>query len=236
MEERRPVLVVGGTGRTGGYVVEKLLERGRPVRVLTRNAARARGRLDGNVGIFEGDLARVETLRAPLNGVAGVVEIVESDPGPGGSNPPEQAHHQGTLNLISAARGAGQGALPHLVMVSQIYITRPEAYPEVRDTILARGRAENALRQSGLPYTIVRPSWLTGGPGGRQGLSLEQGDSGDGLVPREDVAETCVQALMHEEARGKTFELYGAPGGQPPSDWAVLFAALGTDSPVEGAG
>jgi len=132
------------------------------------------------------------------------------------------------LNLIDAARGGSDGAAPHVVMVSQIYITRPEAYPEVRDTIIARGRAEEALRESGLPYTIVRPSWLTNDPGGREGVRLEQGDAGDGRVSREDVAEACVQALANGEARGKTFELYNGPG-EPPGDWDPLFAALSAD-------
>lgn len=228
MEERQPVLVIGGTGRTGRHVVTKLLERDCPVRVLTRDAARARGRLDAGVEIFEGELARAETLKGPTDGIVGVVEIVESDPGSGGGNPPELAHHQGTLNLIATAREMGDRSTPHIVLVSQIYITRPEALPEVPDTILARGRAEEALRESGLPYTIVRPSWLTGDPGGREGLRLEQGDTGDGQVSREDVAEVCVQALLTESARGKTFELYNEPG-KPPADWEALFAPLNAD-------
>jgi uncharacterized protein YbjT (DUF2867 family) len=224
----QPILVVGGTGRTGRHVVTKLLERGRPVRVLTRHVERVRGQLDEDIEVFEGDLARVETLKAPVSGIAGVVEIVESDPGPGGANPPEQAHHQGTVNIISAARKAGPDATPHIVMVSQIYITRPEAFPEVRDTILARGRAEAALRESGLPFTIVRPSWLTNEPGGRQGLRLDQGDAGEGQIAREDVAEACIQALLSDTARGKTFEIYNKPGS-PVEDWEKAFAALSAD-------
>lgn len=238
MTARQPVLVVGGTGRTGRYVVTKLRQRGRPVRVLTRDAGRARGRLGEDVEIFEGDLARVETLTAPAGGVAGIVEIVEADPGPGGGNPPEQAHHGGILNLIAAVREAEPDAAPHVVMVSQIYITRPDAFPEMRDTILARRRAETALRESGLPYTIVRPSWLTAEPGGRGGIRLEQGDSGEGQIAREDVAEACVQALLNATSRGKTLELYNEPGS-PVGDWEQAFAALAADpeaSPEGGSG
>jgi uncharacterized protein YbjT (DUF2867 family) len=110
-------------------------------------------------------------------------------------------------------------------MVSQIYITRPEAFPAAADVIAARGRGEQALRDSELAHTIVRPSWLTDDPGGRQALRLEQGDTGDGRVARADVAEAVAQALAHPEARGKTFELYGEPG-EPPTDWAALFATL----------
>lgn len=81
------------------------------------------------------------------------------------------------------------------------------------------------LRDSALAHTIVRPSWLTDDPGGRQALRLEQGDTGDGQVARADVAEAVAQSLTHPEARGKTFELYGE-AGEPPTDWAPLFARL----------
>jgi hypothetical protein len=74
----------------------------------------------------------------------------------------------------------------------------------------------------------VRPSWLTDAAGGRQALRLEQGDSGDGQVARADVATVCVQALLQPAARGKTFEVYGAPGA-PPHEWGALFAALQPD-------
>lgn len=58
----------------------------------------------------------------------------------------------------------------------------------MRNIIHWRGEAEAALRASGQPYTIVRPSWLTDDAGGRQALRLEQGDSGEGRVARVDVA------------------------------------------------
>jgi hypothetical protein len=45
-----------------------------------------------------------------------------------------------------------------------------------------------------------------------------------------------VQALLHPEARGRTFELYGVPGA-PPGDWAGAFAALEPDPrPAEAGG
>ena len=132
-------------------------------------------------------------------------------------------HYGGVRHVIEVAESG-----THIVLVTQIYITRPDAYPEVRNVIRWRGEGERALRGSGLPYTIVRPSWLTGDEGGRQGIRLEQGDKGEGKVSREDVAEVCVQALFHDEARGKTFELYSEPG-EPPGDWAARFGELELD-------
>lgn len=223
-----PVLVVGGTGRTGRHVVGKLLERGYTVRVLTRDPSRARERLDEGTEVFGGDVTQAGNVEGAMRGADGAVVIVESAVSDDAPNSPERAHYGGTLNVVAGALADGGSA--QVVLVSQIYVTRPERYPEVRSVIHWRGRAEEALRDSGLPYTIVRPSWLTGGPGGREGVRLEQGDSGDGRVSREDVAEACVEALLNEEARGKTFELYNETG-EPPSDWAALFAALDDDNP-----
>jgi uncharacterized protein YbjT (DUF2867 family) len=161
-----------------------------------------------------------------MQGAEGAVVIVESSNSDDAPNSPERAHYGGMRNVISAVSSDAR-----VVLVSQIYITRPERYPEVRNVIEWRRRAEEALRESGLPYTIVRPSWLTGEPGGSQGLRFEQGDTGDGQVSREDVAEVCVEALLNDEARGKTFEVYNEPGS-PPEDWAAAFATLSPDRPA----
>ena len=138
-----------------------------------------------------------------MRGVDSVVLVVESAMNDDGSpNSPTAVHDQGTANVIAAAADD-----VHVVMVSQIYITRPEAFPAAADVIGARDRGEQSLRHGAPAYTIVRPSWLTDDSGGRQALRLEQGDTGDGRVARADVAEAVAQALTHPEAHGKTFEL-----------------------------
>jgi uncharacterized protein YbjT (DUF2867 family) len=210
-------LVIGGAGRTGRHIVDRLRRDGAAVRVLSRNPDRVRG----GVEAIAGDITHSDSVAAAMRGVDSVVLVVESAMNDDGSpNAPTAVHDQGTANVVAAAADD-----VHVVMVSQIYITRPEAFPAAAEVIGARGRGEQALRDSALAYTIVRPSWLTDDPGGRQALRLEQGDTGDGQVARADVAEAVAQALTHPEARGKTFELYGEPGA-PPADWAARFAAL----------
>jgi uncharacterized protein YbjT (DUF2867 family) len=212
----RSTLVIGGAGRTGRHIVDRLRREGGAVKVLSRHP----DRVPDGVEAIAGDITRPESVQVAASGVDTIVIVVESAMNDDGSpNAPTAVHDTGTANVIAAADGR------HVVMVSQIYITRPEAFPAAADVIAARGRGEQALRDSGLPYTIVRPSWLTDDPGGRQALRLEQDDAGDGQVSREDVAEAVVEALSHAEARGKTFELYGEPG-EPPADWASSFAAL----------
>jgi uncharacterized protein YbjT (DUF2867 family) len=210
-------LVIGGAGRSGRHIVDRLRRDGVAVKVLSRNP----DRVPDGVEAITGDITRADSVAAGMRGVDSVVIVVESAMNDDGSpNSPTAVHDHGTGNVIAAAADG-----VHVVMVSQIYITRSEAFPAAGDVIAARARGEQALRDSGLVHTIVRPSWLTDDPGGRQELRLEQGDSDDGKVAREDVAEAVAQAFTHPEARGKTFELYGEPG-EPPTDWAPLFAAL----------
>jgi uncharacterized protein YbjT (DUF2867 family) len=210
-------LVIGGAGRTGRHIVDRLRRDGAAVKVLSRNP----DRVPDGVEAIAGDITRPDSVAAAMRGVDSVVVVVESAMNDDGSpNSPTAVHDQGTANVIAAADDD-----LHVVMVSQIYITRPEAFPAAADVIAARGRGEDALRDSVLASTIVRPSWLTDDPGGRQALRLEQGDTGDGRVARADVAEAVAQSLTHPEARGKTFELYGE-AGEPPTDWGPLFARL----------
>jgi uncharacterized protein YbjT (DUF2867 family) len=210
-------LVIGGAGRTGRHIVDRLRREGAAVKVLSRNP----DRVPDGVEAIAGDVTRADSVAAAMHGADAVVIVVESAMNDDGSpNSPTAVHDQGTGNVIAAAADD-----LHVVMVSQIYITRPEAFPAAADVIAARGRGEQALRDSALAHTIVRPSWLTDDPGGRQALRLEQGDTGDGKVARADVAEVVAAALTHPEARGKTFELYGQPG-EPPTDWGPLFSVL----------
>lgn len=137
------------------------------------------------------------------------------------------AQHRGR-----AGRGVAdlsQRAVP-VVLVSQIYISRPGVYPALKDVVTARGRGEQVLRASGAPYVIVRPGWLRDGP--VTGARLEQGDTGDGTVSRETVAEACVQALLSSAAYGRTFEIFDADAADEPGtvvDWPGLLGALAAD-------
>ena len=50
------IVVAGGTGRLGQRLVPRLVERGVPVRVFTRDASRARGLAQGEFEVFVGDV------------------------------------------------------------------------------------------------------------------------------------------------------------------------------------
>jgi uncharacterized protein YbjT (DUF2867 family) len=216
------VLVIGGTGSTGSYIVKRLLELDHEVRVLSRHAEDQDKSSDAEM--VSGSITDADSIKSAADGMDGVVIIVESSESDDAPNSPEAVHHQGIVHVIDAVRDQHS----HIVLVTQIYITRPEAYPEVANVIAARKSGEEVLRASGVPYTIVRPSWLTDDAGGQQAIRFEQGDTGEGSVARADVAEVCVEALLTAEAQGKTFEIYNEPGGAP-TDWSEVFSHLSVD-------
>ena len=52
----KPILILGGTGHYGRNIVSNLLEKGQPVKVLSRDAASAQKILGDKVNIVEGDI------------------------------------------------------------------------------------------------------------------------------------------------------------------------------------
>ncbi|KAJ8427852.1 hypothetical protein Cgig2_012552 [Carnegiea gigantea] len=101
-------------------------------------------------------------------------------------------------------------------------------------------KAEEYLADSGIPYTIIRAGGLLDKPGGNRELIVGKDDellqTEYKSIPRADVAEVCIQALLHEEAKSKAFDLASKPEGvgTPTTDFRALFAqvtALGISEP-----
>ncbi|MFJ3790696.1 SDR family oxidoreductase [Kitasatospora sp. NPDC090091] len=129
-----PLLVTGGTGTLGGHVLPLLRAAGRDVRVLTRTARPA---ADG-VTYVTGDLLGDEGIDAAVAGVGTVLHLA------GGAKGDDVA----TRNLVRAARRAG---VEHLVYISVIGADRlPLGY------FRSKLGAEQAVADSGLPYTTLR--------------------------------------------------------------------------------
>lgn len=149
---------------------------------------------------------------------------------------------------VESIKAYGGLTLPQFVMISSAGVTRPgrpginleEEPPAVRMNDQLGGiltwklRGEESVRESGIPYTIIRPCALTEEPGG-QLLIFEQGDNIRGKVSREDIAELCIQTLTQPKACNVTFEVKEADGATAGNDWEALFSQLTADrseSPV----
>jgi uncharacterized protein YbjT (DUF2867 family) len=222
------VLVAGASGRTGQHVVRELTAAGFRVRALVRDADSARSALGDDVEYAVGDVRQRPTLEAAMQGVRYAISAIGAVPREPG-NGPEFVDYQGVRNLAEAAAAA---KLEQLVIISSAGVTQKDhVLNRVFDNVLIwKGKGEEAVRASGVPYTIVRPGGLTDKPGGQSGVRLEQGDKGTGMIGRGDLARVCVAALTSAAARNRTFEAYAADTS-PDIDWDELFGKLAADAP-----
>ena len=147
------VLIIGGAGHAGSAVAKMLIARGDDVTAFVRSTT-DRSRLDGMpVDYVVGDAMKTEDVIAALSGQSFTVmfETVQVFPGS------ESSYTQMYENFIPLAKrmgvkqfislGGGCGDLPQ-----EDCPLSPPLYELSRDM----NRSEHILRDSGVPYTILR--------------------------------------------------------------------------------
>jgi uncharacterized protein YbjT (DUF2867 family) len=221
------VLVAGATGRTGRLVVQDLAAHGYRVRALVRDFKKAQELLGDKVEYAEGDVRDRKSIDAALKGVDAIVSTIGAamkDP----ANSPEFVDYGGTKNLAEAAAAA---KVRQIVIESSAGATQKDnpLNRMFNNVLVWKFQGEEAVRRSGVPYTIVRPGGLLDKPGGEKVLTFQQGDKASGAVSRADVATVLRMALEIPAARNRTFELF-ATSADVPNDWAKLFSALQPDA------
>ena len=207
------VLVAGATGRTGSEIVRELQASGYNVRAFVRDIDKAREKLGDDVELAQGDVREPDSIAAALDGVDALISAIGAGRGDP-SNGPEFVDYGGVRNLAAAATAAN---LRQMVLVSSGGVTQEDhILNKMFDNVLLwKFKGEEALRGSGVPYTIVRPGGLTNAPGREVEVLFMQGDKDSGAIPRVDVARVCVAALGSEAALNKTFEIIS--GKNPPA-------------------
>jgi len=205
------VVVAGASGKTGRLVLERAAKAGYRVRGMARDPAKARTEIPGDYEWISGDVRDPATLKVVLAGATYVVCAIGATER-SGPNSPQFVDYGGVKNLSDAAKAAG---VKQFVLISSTgagggggatsWLLNTLLMPGILEW---KGKGEQYLRASGLPYTIVRPGGLNNDPGGQQGIRFTQGDNlGGGTIPRGDVATVIVAALGNADAINKTFEM-----------------------------
>jgi uncharacterized protein YbjT (DUF2867 family) len=167
-ENDRIIAIAGGSGFIGRAIVRRLAATpGLGVRVLTRDPEKARARITGEgkaeladkIEFVAADVNHPSKLAKALAGADTIVNAVQFDGYPV-ENPRRgltfsRVDYGGTVALIAAAKRAS--------VANFIYISGAAADERSSNhAFRAKGRAERALRASGLAFTIFRPSLVYG--------------------------------------------------------------------------
>jgi NADH dehydrogenase len=203
------ILVAGGSGRLGTLIVRRLRARGLIVRVLTRDRRRTAHLEDGRVEIIEGDVRDGGSLGPAMVGVGTVVSAIHGF-GDLGHVSPASVDRDGNRHLIDAAAAARAA----VVLMSIVGASADHPI----ELFQMKHAAEEHLRASGVPWTIVRATafaefWLdllaqTAGASGRP-VIFGRGSNPINFVSVSDVAALAERAVVDPSARGTTFEIGG---------------------------
>ena len=151
------VLITGATGFVGRAVCEAVVREGHSVRRMARGS-RSQSLEAQNDGIdwVRGSVLCPNDLRHGMQGCDAVIHLVGII-GEIGDQTFERVHFEGTRRVLEAALTSGVRRIVHMSALG----TRPEAASRYHQTKWA---AEEAVRSSGLDWTVFRPS-LIYGPG-----------------------------------------------------------------------
>ena len=161
------ILIFGATGGTGQELVRQSLEKGYGVSVFVRKDASKLGDLASKVTTYVGDVLDLISVKAAMVGQDAVLVALGTIPGK-----KNQVLSIGTKNIIDAMQDnqvkrliveTGAGLLENkeaLPAMWRLTFNMPPMSTMFKDKIIQ----EQAVRDSGLSWTIIRPVNLTNGP------------------------------------------------------------------------
>lgn len=210
------IAVIGGTGFVGGYLVDALLDAGHEPHVLVRSGSEGKLHRADECMITKGDLGSADAIDAVVEGCDAViynVGILREFPRQGITF--EALQYRGAETTADAAKRAG---IRRFLLMSANGIDSAETPYQT-----TKLRAEAAIRESGLDYTILRPSVIFGDPRGTMEFATQlyrdmvrppmpaAGFAGVRMSPVHinDVADAFVAALNDPTTIGSTIELAG---------------------------
>ena len=190
------ILVTGGTGKVGGAVVTELLKRGADVRVLARKQPEA-GKVPAGVELAIGDLLDPVSVEQAMQGVDKLflLNAVVTD--------------ELTQALIAYGIAKRLG-LKHVTYLSVFKVDQFRDVPHFASKLAV----ENALREFGVPYTILRPGYYI-----QNDATLKPALTGPGVYPMpigpagiaaadvRDIAEAAAISLTEDGHDGQTYDI-----------------------------
>jgi len=236
MSEMPLIAITGATGFVGRAIVKQARAAGYPVRAIVRDPREARWLAEQfGCELFHGNVLHAPALAGAFADVKCVIHLVgiirEKQ-----ENTFERSHTEATQNVIAEAKAAGVKRLIHMSALG----TRADGRSRYHQTKWA---GEEAVRKSGLAWTIFRPSMIYG-PGNKSISVLAKltkwlpvvpvlgnGESKIQPVSVDVVAKCFVGAVCNDEAVQKTYDLCGPVAFTWNALYDKLLAAQGLRKP-----
>ena len=131
MTAPQPILLLGGTGRTGGRVLEQLLDQGEAVRAIVRSAKRLPATCSEHpaLEVIEADLLSLDepTLKEHVRGCRAIVSCLGHQITMKGIfGPPRQLVTQAVTNLCRAVESVQPGTPVKFVLMGSVSVNQPD--------------------------------------------------------------------------------------------------------------
>jgi len=206
------VLVTGATGSTSSALIPVLRSAGVDVRAFVRDESKAQPLKDAGAEIVAGDLDKPETIEPAVEGVSKIYLLTW--------NGPTQA--QQAENVLEAARRAGN---PHIV--------RHSMWGSENSRIIKQGyHVEDAVKSSGLPWTLLKPTFfmqniLMAAPtiASDGVIYFDVGEGRIGAIDVRDIVDVAAAVLTGSGHEGKSYILTG-PEAISFHDMAATFSKV----------
>jgi len=226
----RQVCIIGGSGFVGRAIVKQATEAGHRVTVACRHPERARDLQVNGARLVKTDITSGKGLDEAVADADCVINLVgllfER-----GRYSFSAAHVSGTENILKACKNAGVSRYLHMSALGAAKV------PASRYS-RTKGEAETRVRQSGLKWTIFRPSIIYGRGDSffnkfkamtrfAPVLPVIAGRTRFQPVWVEDVARAFVLSIENPRAEGQVYELGGPKSYSFMELMQILMAALG---------
>lgn len=198
------IIVIGGHGRTGILIVEKLIAARHAVVATIRNPRHMADmvKLGAETVLLDLDKSAFDDIVFAMKDADAVVFAAGS-----GAGESSALDRTGTLRTVRAAEKAG---VKRYVSISSIGastgLSTRSMNDEMKDYYKQKRAAAKHITSSSLDWTILEPGELTDG-GGTGKVVLSQEAINEESVPREDVAAVVVALLEEPKSIGKVFQL-----------------------------
>ncbi|MFF2149258.1 SDR family oxidoreductase [Kitasatospora sp. NPDC058190] len=209
------IVVTGATGNIGRPLTQALAEAGEQVTAVSRHAAA----VPDGVRHVVADLGRPAGLKPALEGAKALFLLLSGDLHAAGASP---------ADIIGEAAAGGVRRV--VLLSSQGVATRPFG-----ETRIAMRALEDALRESGLEWAVLRPGgfasnalWWAESVRAHQVVPAPFGDVGVPIVDPTDIAAVAAACLLDDRHAGGVYELTGPEVITPRGQAEAIAAALGT--------